>query len=1280
MLSCPACGRDVSEQDRACGSCGATLTPEAPVSEVRRRVTIVTSDLKGSTSLGERLDPESLREVLTLYFDEMRAVLEARGGTIEKIIGDAIVAVFGLPSPRDDDALRAVRAAAETRVALEDLNERLERAWGVRLVNRTGVATGELAVGEASAGEHILTGNVVNLANKLEQSAPAQEVLIGEPTFRLVARDVTVEPVDPVLPKDAVEAIAAYRLVAVAPEVRGSEGGGLGTPQDAATRARVAETRKTVTVVFSDLKATTSRGDPLAPEVLRDVMGRAFDRARGSLEHHGGTVEKFIGDAVMAVFGLPIRHEDDGLRAVRAALEMRENLSNLAGQLLRENAIRLEVAIGVNTGEVVAGDASLGQRLVTGDAVNVAARLEQAAPVHEVYIGELTFGLVRDAVEVVEVEPLTLKGKAKPVAAYRLVAVRSGEGSARREDTPMVGREAEMRLLGAAFQASLRTRECHLVTVVGEAGVGKTRLIKEFIDSVSADARVLRGRCLPYGDGITFWPIAEVVREASGIRDDDSPAVATRRIAELVSDDGDAIVERVASAIGLSPAPFQVAELLWGIRRFLESLARDEPVLILIDDIHWAEPTLLELIRTMVDAAGAPIVLLCTSRHGLLDEEPEWATRSRETRIILQPLTEADAGLVVEHLLGQAGLADAVRARIVGAAEGNPLFVEQLLSMLIDKGSLRLEGDSWIATSDLSELAIPPTIHALLASRLDQLPGPERAVVEPASVIGLNFAPSAVRELAVEEVRDDLWPHLGSLVRRQLVREGEARSEVDPSYRFQHILVRDAAYQGLLKRSRATLHERFVEWADRVNAEAGRAQEFEEILGYHLEQAYRYRRELGPLGDDGVALGVRASTRLGSAGARAFARGDMPAAASLLERAAALLPEDHATRPGLLLRLGEARMEMGDYEAADRILDDSARAAAAGAREGLETSARLTRLMFRYLTDPAGVEGDVEAQVQDAISVLERTGDQEGLVTAWRFITNLRIGATQWDATEQAVERWIHHARESGDRVTELRAGPILAMAALFGPMPVPEAIARCEDLLSRSAGDRKAEATILRDLARLQAMEGRFDAARNGYRRARASLEELGWTNQATLTSLDSGPIELLAGNPEGAEAELRRDYETLDRLGERNFITTIAAMLADAIYRQGRYGEADTFAAFSAAVAAPDDNSTQYMWRAVRAKLLAREGRSDEALEHATAAVALTRMSDDLTDQANALLDLAEVTFLAGRQGEALAAATESVGLCERKGELRWRHARARGKRWDRARHRRPVRGIPA
>ena len=591
--------------------------------------------------------------------------------------------------------------------------------------------------------------------------------------------------VDPVVPKGASVPVPAFRLVSVNPvaddeavvappaergDARSCPNCGVDNPpafrrcgscgaQLVAKRAR--ETRKTVTLVFSDLEATTIDGEPLAPDVLKDVMARAFEAARRALARHGGTVEKFIGDAVMAVFGLPVRHEDDALRAVRSALEMKAALAILAETLERDHAVRLDVAIGVSTGEVVAGDASLGQRLVTGDAVNVAARLEQAAESGEVLLGPATFALVRDVAEVEATEPLVLKGKSEPVPAYRLLAVRSADASRRRHEGAMVGREAEMTRLSGAFESAVADRVCRMVTLVGDAGVGKSRLTQEFLDSVAERARIVRGRCLPYGEGITFWPIVEVVGDAAGIEETDHPELAREKLRALVGDEE--VADRVAAAVGLLDAPFQVAELFWGIRRFFEILATDRPLAVLFDDIHWAEPTFLELIgRLIASTEDAPVMLLCTARQELLERQPSWAEGAGESRVVLTRLSDADAGQVIENMLGQAGLSERARSKVVDAAEGNPLFVEQLVSMLIDTGVLHLVGGRWEPTGDLDAIAIPPTIHALLAARLDQLPEDERAVVDPASVIGLVFAQSALQAIVDDDVRADVPTHLTS--------------------------------------------------------------------------------------------------------------------------------------------------------------------------------------------------------------------------------------------------------------------------------------------------------------------------------------------------------------------------------------------------------------------------------------------------------------------------------------------------------------------------------------
>ena len=631
----------------------------------------------------------------------------------------------------------------------------------------------------------------------------------------------------------------------------------------------VREMRKTVTIVFSDLKDSTALGERIDTEALHEVKERYFSTMAAEIVRHGGKVEKYIGDAIMAVFGLPKAHEDDALRAVRAAHGMRVALDKLNEGLRQRYGVALANRTGINTGEVVANDdPTADQKLATGDAVNVAARLEQAAPVDQIYLGETTWRLVRDAVEVEAVEPLTLKGKAEKVPAYRLVAAAGLDGNVRRIDTPLVGRDEELAVLMQAWQEACDGRAVRLVTVVGDAGAGKSRLVHEVIKRTGDSARVLRGRCLPYGDGITFWPLVEIVGASAGIDADDTPEEATARVLALTGDAD--VTARLASAIGLSTASFPMHELYWGARRFLQGLAQHQPVVALIDDIHWAEPAFLELLEHLLDATtDSPILLLATARHELVEERPTWPDRASAARLVLKPLSDAAAAQVVMHLLGSASLSPSVVARIVAAAEGNPLYVEQMLSMLIDSRAVQhddeasgLAGMAGLAAEDDDEIIVPPTINALLEARLDRLGREERATVEPAAVVGLEFPQPAVESLAPAVLRAAVPKHLASLSHKHFIQPADS-NDAEASFRFHHHLVRDTVYKGLLKRARATLHIEFVRWQDRVNAESERGLEFEEILGYHLEQAHRYLSELGPLDEQGIAIGADAAQRLG---------------------------------------------------------------------------------------------------------------------------------------------------------------------------------------------------------------------------------------------------------------------------------------------------------------------------------------------------------------------------------------------------------------------------------
>jgi len=1003
------------------------------------------------------------------------------------------------------------------------------------------------------------------------------------------------------------------------------------------------ERRKTVTVFFSDLKGSTNLGEALDSESLREVMIRYFDEMRAILEHHGGRVEKYIGDAIMAVFGLPVVHEDDALRAVRAALATKEALAGLNAELQERWGVQLQNRTGVNTGEVVAGDPTAGQRLVTGDAVNVAARLEQAAPALEILVGEPTYRLVRHAVEVERVEPLALKGKSEPVPAYRLVAVRDAEGVARDHERPLVGRDEELAHLRAAVAGATTTRSLRLVTILAPAGVGKSRLIEELARTIEGEALLVRGRCLPYGRGITFWPLVEIVRNAAAVRDEDSPEQARSKLAELVGADGEGVTERVAAAIGISPAQFPIEELFWAVRKLFERLAARRPLVVVFEDIHWAETTFLDLVEQLTESLDAPVLLVCASRPELLELRPGWDERGDV--IELRPLSDDESGRVIENLLGGTRVPEQARARIVHAAEGNPLFVEQLLSMLVDDGLLKEVDGRWTCEQDLSDLAIPPTINALLSARLDLLSTEERAVIEPAAVIGLAFERAPLAALVEQPLHAKLSDHLSALAEKRLILAEDA-TDGEARFRFHHILIRDAAYQGLLKRARASLHERFADWGEKVNRERGRQAEYEEILGYHLEQAHVYLSELGPLDEHGRMLGSRAAIYLSSAGRRSFARADMAAAANLLRRAAALLPETDAGRIDLLPDLGEAMMETGEFAWAQVFLDEAVAAAAALGDARLEANAILTRLLVRHHTtdDLESLREEVAREARRVIPILEQEEAHAELAKAWRLLGFVHGSVCHYGEAAEAVQRAVEHARLAGDVRQEARTASAYTVAALHGPTPVPEAIARCEKLLAQGLANRQAEASVLRTLAQLRAMQGDFAEARDLYHRARRLARELGFTVLGAATSVYSGAVEILATNPVRAESELRAAYDELTTMGEKYFLPPVTGLLARAVYEQGRDGDATQLAQEARELAAAEDVEAQALWRGVRARVLAAQGNHDEAEELAREAVELLRATDAPVKQADALMDLAEVLVKSGQFRAARAVVEES------------------------------------
>jgi class 3 adenylate cyclase/tetratricopeptide (TPR) repeat protein len=1021
-----------------------------------------------------------------------------------------------------------------------------------------------------------------------------------------------------------------------------------------ASAEAAAEVRKTVTVVFCDLKGSTSLGERLDSESLREVLSVYFSAMRQVLERHGGTVEKYIGDAIMAVFGLPRLHEDDALRAVRAAFEMGRVLQELNVRLQATWGVRLQNRTGVNTGEVVAADSATGQRLATGDTINVAARLEQVAPDDEVLIGDTTFRLVKDAVTVEPMEPLVLKGKSTRVPAYRLTAVSGGEAITRRVDLPFVGREAELGHLTDAFGRALKDSHCEVVTLFGQAGMGKSRLIEEFIRNVSGRAQVLRGRCLPYGDGITFWPIAEALRQAAGILLEDREEEARAKLRSLAGEEREDAALRIWSLIGSGSGGYGKDELLWSVRYVLDTIARRRPLVVIFDDIHWAEPIFLELIEHVADTSeGVPLLIVCAARHELLDEYPGFlAGRHGVHRIELHELSRSDTARVLGNLIGDAELPPGLEDRILSVADGNPLFAEQMTSMLIDSGVVGGQDGRWAFTGGYGDMTVPPNISSLLASRLDRLPPLERGLVERAAVIGLEFPSPAVAALAAGgDSESNLASPLSALCGKHLVKPVDVRPD-GTDYQFSHILVRDAAYDRLLKRTRARLHERYADWLLKVSGT--RVAEFEEIIGYHLEQAFRYQAELGSVDAHSRSLGERAAGHLGAAGLKAIDRGDMPGAASLLQRAAALLDEGHPDRPRLLLGAGEALTDAGELAAADAVLEAARIGAALLGNDAIGRSAELAALHLRYTTDSTSAHDSIEARVRDLLPVLEEAADHHGLVRAWRLLTYAYMTATRWGMAVEAGAQAIRHAEQAGDEGMATRFVGMLAISVLYGPTPVDEAITYCEAVLSRAAEDRKSVAITEAALAHLEAMRGNFEVARARYRRSRALLEEFGWRFSAALTSHDSAPVEMFAGDLDAAERELRKDYQTLELMGERNYISTTAGLLADVLYVRGCYRESGEFAAICRSRASADDVGSQFLWRCVQAKLLARDRQFQQSESLIAEAIELLEASDWVDGQGDGFMDLAEICRLRGHISKALEAVAQASARFAAKGNV--------------------------
>jgi class 3 adenylate cyclase/tetratricopeptide (TPR) repeat protein len=1010
------------------------------------------------------------------------------------------------------------------------------------------------------------------------------------------------------------------------------------------------EVRKIVTAIFCDLVGSTEMAERLDPESVRQVQERYYAEMRQPIERRDGWVEKYIGDAVVGMFGVPTLHEDDALRAISAASEMRDRIEALNVELERDWGTRLRVRIGVNTGEAVAQrEVFRSQVFIAGDTMNVAARLEQAAGPGEILLGHQTYALVRDSVEVVPVEPLTLKGKSEPVPAWRLLKLTAPHGRVREFDSALVDRSRELAQLTDSLAQTRLSGGARLATILGAAGVGKSRLVHEFVTSLHGQATVLRGRCLPYGEGITFWPIAEVIRQACGITPEDSAEESRAKIAQRLpaSDARSVVCDRIASVLGLGETSAATVETFWAIRKLLEALAHPRPLVVVLDDVHWAEHTLLDLVEYLAQqTSNAPILLLCPARPELLEHRTTWTEELVNSTVLgVERLQQADSGLLIENLLGGGSLPERVSLRLIEAADGNPLFLEELIRLLIDEGLVRREDGHWIATADLSTIAVPPSLRSLLGARLDRLDPDERQVLETASVVGKEFMRRAVAELAPAAVRRRVPVHLEALAQRGLVRSGGG-----DDLQFHHILIRDVAYESMPKRTRAELHERYADWIEATMSE--RLTEYEEIVGYHLEQSFRLREELGPVSAHARGVGARAGQRLASSGRHALGRGDVPGALNLLMRALALLPEDALNAHEVMLDLGVSLMQANDAAAADDLLTRAVDEAATRGDRRVESYARLERSGLLVDVHPELGWEPLRQEAEKALPVFEELGDDLGLAKTWRRLAWVDGVGCRCGPAGEAFERARVHARQAGDAREEALASAMILHYLVLGPTPVEVGIARCEQLLDEGRGHRTVEAVGLAALATLEAMDARFDEARGLLARSDAILEDLGQTRRTVETAFLAAETEILAGDPAAAVRKLRWAYETVKPTGQQGYVASLAAALAEALEALGRYDEAEELTAVSESAAGADDPESQVRWRQVRGKICARRGDFDTAEALGREAVRQATATDALNMRAGALFDLAEIRALAGRLDAAREAAIEAVDLYAAKG----------------------------
>ncbi len=1085
--------------------------------------------------------------------------------------------------------------AADGSAALGDFG--IARQAGVDRLTADGVVLGTVRY---LSPEQITGADVGPASDLYALGVTLYELAAGRPPYaaadptQVLTMHLTSEPMapsryEPSIPPQLEELILA--LLAKRPEERPASAGAVAGALAAMTVRAAPDSR-----TDEPARSTTRDGARRLVSVLAagadvedpEALHAVFDRCAGVVERHGGTVERYLGDALVAFFGLTESRGDDALRAARAAVELR--------------AATPELRLGLETGELFLGAGPHGATVATGAAIKAAGRLAEQAGRGEILLGEHLRRFVEADASIDADTGRLLELRADRPALLRAIA------------TPFVGRAAELEALRAAFQRTRDEHACRIVTVAGPPGIGKSRLAGEFLATLADDATVLAGRCVAYGEGTTYRALAEIVR---GLGDDPQARV------EALLDGDEQAVRGILGAIGLSDEPAQVEEIAWALRRLLEQLARDRPLVVAVEDIHWAEPALLDLLDHVVAlSSGAPILLVCLTRPELLEERPAWAApQPNRSVLVLDALADTHARELA-RLLGAEDLA----ARIAQRAEGNPLFVEQLVA--VDAG--HDEGD------------LPASIQAVLAARIDGLEPGQRTLLRHAAIEGRTFHSGALEALLPDGERRDVGRHLVALARKGLIGPDRPEFAGQDAFRFTHALIREAAYAGVPKLLRAELHAGVAAWLERQPAA-------DEIVGHHLEQTCRLRAELGQSGPLERAIARRAAACLEAASRGALARGDPSAASALLDRALAVVASDPEARGALLPALGAALFEAGRMTEATRVLDEAI-ASAPGPR--VEARARIEREFVRLETETSsGIERSRHL-ADTLLTVFEHDSDDLGQGRVWSLRAQVAWIAGQMARADEAWCEAAACARRAGQERELFGVLRWRATAAVLGPTPVGEAIARCIEFREVVLASPVAVAWTDNALAVLHAMRGDFELAERTVAGANATLGQLG--SLSSSVSHHEALVGLLAGRPELAETPLRQGVQRLAPMGDGGLLATTTAMLAQAVYAQGQFDEAGELCDATAATAARDDIITQVIWRGAKAKALARAQRFAEGEALAREAIALVEPTDLLSHHGDALLDLGEVLRLASLGAAARDAVRSGLALYEAKGNV--------------------------